>query len=246
MGGESVICLIQEKTRGVLDSMSKKIFALVAMALVTLLLAGCNINLGGDSVRGVGEVVSRHRDVEQFNALSIEGNYVVVYRHAEESAITIVMQENLFEYFQVSVRGGTLYVDSSRNFNTTNANRPRIYVYTPYLEAANFRGAVSTTGWDVINTEQFSINTEGAVGITMQLEVEYLNVAVAGAGSLTLSGSSDIINITGEGAFNISAGDLRINGGRVNVYGVANVTLSTLENVEVSRTGLARVRSASE
>ena len=246
--------------------MNKKSLLFILMTLLALtLLTGCiSVNIGGNNrtVRGTGQMVTRSIDVSDFNAIDISGNFRVVYRQAPETALTVYMQENLFTHLDTATRGGVLTVDTRRNFDTISANRPTLYVYAPYLAEATFGGAVSAAGWDMISGDSFSVMAAGAVNMDVAIEVRQLDINVSGAGNLTLdmtvaelnldiagattanlSGAANVINIDGAGAFNISAGDLEIESGRVNASGAANVNLSTLENVTVSVTGLARVRA---
>ena len=209
-----------------------------------MLFSGCSINIFGNNIRGTGDMVSRDIEVADFNAIYISGNFSVVYRQSAEVALTVVMQENLFNHLNTNVRSNTLRIDSRRGFDTTSANRPRIYVYAPYLAAAEFSGAVGASGWDVIQGQAFSIDASGAVSVNISLDVQRLDVDVSGAGSFEFNGTANTINIDGSGAISVSAGGLAIEGGRVNLSGVGNVYLSTLENVTVNVSGLGRVREA--
>jgi len=209
-------------------------------------------------------MVTREMDVTGFTTLDIGGNFSIIYRQGPEASLTVVMQENLFEYLNTTVRGGSLQISTRRNFDTTNANRPRLYVYAPYLTAVDLSGAINASGWDVIQGQSFTIDTSGAASIDIALEVTSLNVDASGAVSLNLdmtvenldmdvSGAADVrlsgvantINIEGSGALSIRAGNLEIESGRVRLSGAANVYLSSLENVTVNTSGLARVREAS-
>jgi len=225
--------------------MRKKLILLTLLiAGIAVFLAGCNINIGGNSVRGTGNMVTRDIDVSSFTAIDISGNYIVTFRQAPQTALTVVMQENLFDHLEVDTTGNTLQVGSRRGFDTTTNNRPRLYVYAPNLAAAEFSGAVNATGWDLVEGQSFSVEISGAANLDVDLAVEELNINISGAGNLTLRGTAGTIDVDGSGAFNISAGDLEIGGGRVDISGAANVTLSTLENVSVSSSGIARVRAA--
>ena len=247
--------------------MNKKFFALTTLMLGMLLLfSGCiNIGTGGGnrSIRGTGQVITRDIEVADFNGIRVSGNFSVVYRQASTAALTVSMQENLFNHLDVDVTGGTLQIGSSRTFDTITANRPTLYIYAPYLSAINFSGAITATDWDAIESQSFAIdtsgaatidlslvaeqtdiNTSGAATLTLDMEVERLYMNVSGAATVRLSGTADNIDVDGSGAFNLRAGDLQIEGGRVNASGAANVYLSTLDNVNVSASGLARVRQA--
>ena len=245
--------------------MNKKILTLIPMALLALtLLTGCiNINTGrARSVQGSGQMVTRHIDVADFSAIDISGNFRVVYRLAPTAALTVRMQENLFTHLETDTSGGTLTIDTRRNFSTTPANRPTIYVYAPHLTQADFSGAVSALDWDTVTGDSFTVAAAGAANLNIAVEVGRLDINVAGAGDLTLdinvqqltleiagaatarlSGTAHNIDISGAGAFDIHAGDLAIEGGRVNASGAGTVNLSTLENVNVTTAGVARVRA---
>jgi len=222
----------------------KKYFTLIPIiAVLLIILAGCRTNIGTGSITGTGPMVTRNIDVADFTALDISGSHVVTFRQAPESALTIVMQENLFEHLNTNVRNNTLSIYSRRNFETTNANRPRVYIYAPYLTALDISGAIAASDWDVIETQSFSIDMSGAASINIDLNVDHLEIDASGAASITLRGIANNLSIDGSGALNISAGDLQIQSGSVDISGTANVTLSTLENVNVTTSGLARVRA---
>jgi len=250
--------------------MKKKLILAALIAALLLTLAGCirigprSISIGSDTITGTGPMVTRYIDVEDFTSIDVTGNFIVVYTIAPETALTVVMQENLFSRLETNLRGGNLQVSNRNILTTGTGNRPRLYVYAPYLTAVNFSGAVDAQGWDIIQGQSFAIDTSGAVNIDITVDVHSLEVDASGAVNLTLdmnvdtlemdiSGAADAmlsgfartIDINGAGAFNLRAGELIIDGGSVNVAGASNVYLSTLDNVTVNTSGLSRVRQAS-
>jgi len=212
------------------------IYCLVLVGVV-ILLSGC---IGG--VRGSGSMVSRDFEVEDFSALNIGGSYRVTWRQSDSVSVTVEMQENLFEYLQVSVRGDTLYIDSTRNFNTSSSNRPRVYVYTPYLEMVDFSGAVSADNWDTIEGERFFINASGAANIDITLDVEMLDLDLSGAGDLTLAGTAHIVDIIASGAADISADDLQTSETSISLSGAGSVDIAVSDHLSVDLSGAGRVR----
>ena len=208
------------------------------------MLTGCTINIGdgGVNITGTGDMVSREIDVADFNAISVSGAFNVIYRQSQDTALTVVMQSNLFDHLETDVRGGVLQIGTRRSFTTIIENRPRLYIYAPYLAGVNFFGAVSASGWDTVEGPDFTIDASGAVSMNINLDVHSLDVNVSGAGNLTLSGAAVVIHVNGSGAFNLYAGGLAISGGRVDLSGVGSVYLSSLENIDVNVSGLGRVR----
>jgi len=220
---------------------NKKYFiGILVLVGVMILLSGC-ITVGG--VRGTGSMASRDFEVEDFNAFDIGGGYQVTWRQGDSVAVTVEMQENLFDYLRVSVRGDTLYIDSSRSFNiTSSSNRPRVYIYTPYLEMVSFSGAVSGSDWDTIYGESFSINASGAANLDIELEVEELDIELSGAGDITLSGSAHIVDISASGAAEISAEDLETRETSISLSGAGSVDIAVSDHLSVDLSGAGRVR----
>ena len=215
----------------------KKLVVSLILVGVMMLLTGCI-----QSVRGSGEVVSRTFEIEDFNALDIRGGYHVVWRQSDNVAVTIEMQENLFEFLQVSVAGETLRVNSTRNFSTSRGNSPRIYVYTPYLEMVNFYGAVNASDWDIVQGEKFQIQGAGAINVILELEVDTIDINLSGAGNLNLSGTADSANIITAGASNVLATQLQIRDVNVELSGAGDIDVAVSDNLSVELFGAGRVR----
>ena len=215
----------------------KNFIGILVLVGVMILLTGCVYG-----VRGSGSMVARDFDVEDFNALDIGGSYQVTWRQGDEVAVTVEMQENLFDYLRVSVRGDTLYVDSSRSFNTSSSNRPRVYIYTPYLEMVDFSGAVSADNWDTVSGESFVISGSGAADVDIELEVENLEIDLSGAGDITLSGSAQTVDISVSGAADVTADDLQTSETSISISGAGNVDIAVADHLSVNLSGAGRVR----
>ena len=100
------------------------ICSLFLAGVLLMVLIGCS-----NGVRGTGSMVAHDFMVEDFNSLDIRGGYQVIWRESDSISVTVEMQENLFEFLQVSVTDDTLYVNSTRHFRLTNNRTPRVYIY---------------------------------------------------------------------------------------------------------------------
>ena len=224
--------------------MIRRFFTIIPF--LALVLSGCMTvqigGIGGDGVRGAGDVVSQSFQTGNFTAVDIRGVYRVFYRQSGEPSVTVEMQENLFEYLQVSVNDGTLLIDSDRDFNTTDANRPRVYIYAPQLTGATFSLAVSASEWDTIYAQSFFINAEGAANINIPLEVETLDINASGAVNLQLSGNAENASINVEGAVNVSANNLQTRNASIVLTGAGNVDIACSDTLDVVLDGVGRVR----
>jgi len=202
--------------------MSRKVLTIILVfATSFILFSGCVVD--GNVVRGQGDMESYDISVDNFTGLSISGNYELTIRQAPEFSVVLEIQENLFEFVEISERDGTLYVRSARSLRTTLGNTPRLSVYAPYLDNFNFMGALDAD---------------------IDLHVENLDINVAGAGDLTLSGSAEVLNITSAGAANIEAFELTAANAVVVVAGAGNVDIYATDTLDVRIDGVGNVRYA--
>ncbi|MCL2421898.1 MAG: DUF2807 domain-containing protein [Defluviitaleaceae bacterium] len=239
--------------------MKKKVFAFISLAVITAMLSGCMVvslgtgNISAIDVQGTGPMTSRTFETEAFNTISIGSSFVVTYRQSNTHSAVIEMQDNLFQHLEFSVHNGVLTAGPSGfsgtgastrvyNFNTTNANRPRIYIYAPYLEAASFSGAIDGGDWDTVVGQSFEISAAGVANLNIPLEVETLAVSIAGAGGLEFSGHANAVDISVAGAGNVSAFNLLAQDVSVSIAGAGNADVNVSDSLDASISGVGRVR----
>jgi len=224
---------------------SRAIRVLCALLALTM-LGGCvTFSIGGGgigSVTGSGAMATFPVEVETFNAVSVGGNYRVIYRQAATSSLRVEIQENLFEHMQITVENGMLRVRSDVNFNTTAQNTPRLYVYTPYLESLSASGAVDASGWDTITAPTFSLSVSGAATVSIPVEVERLYASVSGSSNIALSGTADHADLRAAGVVNIEAGELQTKDARIDVSGAGSIIIACSDTLNVVVSGAASVR----
>ena len=225
----------------------KNFIIISLMVVFTALLSGClGVNFGGNigagGVRGTGAIESRDMALGNFDSIIIDGSYNVIYRYSSASSLTVVMHENLFEYFEVSVENGVLEIGSTRSFNVNRGQAPRLYVYAPSLRSIDIRGAVDTIGWDTIYGENFYITVGGAADIDIHVEVERLSISSAGAADINLRGNAHDTGINMAGAGNLAARDLQTRDASIIVAGAADVEIAVSDTLDVVITGAGSVQ----
>ena len=226
--------------------MKQRFIALALLAVCSILLfSGCTIELSNITIQGSGEMVSRTFQVADFDELEIGGSasFVAIFRESSDINVIVEMQENLFDYHAISVRGGRLITelttDSRINYGN---NRPRLYIYAPSLTAINVNGALRAEDWNTIRTPNFSITANGLVNISAHLEVNTLNLSLNGASDLELSGYAHNVYITKNGAGSTDARYLQATDAAVTINGVGGVDIAVSDTLAVTLTGLGSVR----
>jgi len=220
--------------------MRRKFVIIISLAMIlAVLLSGCT----GRSVRGIGDMVSRTFETQNFTAINLAVPFVVIWQESPQTSVTVEMQENLFEHLQVSVRNGTLLAESRRQFEVSSPNIPRIYITSPQLVGLSSDVAIVTEGWDTINTETFTMNLSGGAVVDIALDVNALEINIDEGGAyLTLNGHADSTNIVVTGGANISALDLQTADTRIHLTGGGTIDIAVSDTLDVAITGAGFIR----
>ena len=226
-----------------------KLLIVQYLIICAALLSGCVVPImtthgtftGG--VEGTGEIISQTTAPGSFTGIDIGRAFSVTYRRSDTPSVTVVMHENLFEYLEISLQGGTLYIDTTEIIHARDrADTPRIYIYAPYLETVSLRGAVEASGWDTLYADQLSISLSGAVDLTLRLEVNNLQIHATGAVDAELSGKTDTADITAMGAANISAANMWAREVNLEALGASTAYIYAHESLDIRAAGAAIVR----
>lgn len=218
----------------------------LAIGLVSLLVGCAGVQ---PEVHGVGEMVSMEISTDNFRGIEIRGTlgvFNITYRHANEPTLVVRMQENLFQYLQVFVEDEILIAEPSRAFIADYDSVPWIYVYAPYLTSVTLGGVVNTHEWDTITTQHLEIDMGGVVNAQVAMDVEILDLAIAGVGDIGLTGSAQRAIISVAGTSDVLASGLQTASATIDMAGAGNVYIAVSETLIVSAFGVGRVRYIGE
>jgi len=219
----------------------KRIFAITTFITLLLALAACTYNRDSGTLRGTGPMVSRDFDISDFNGISINGPFVIIYRESETYAVRVEMQENLLERTSVVGISGMLRVETSIGFTIARGNTPRVYVYAPYLNTISLHTATSTYDWDTIYSETLIMYVSGASSATIDMEVERVEIRASGAASFTLSGTAEELYVDISGAGSVSAQELQVKAAEIHITGAGSATVAASDTLYVSIAGVGNV-----
>ena len=86
------------------------------------------------------------------------------------------------------------------------------------------------------------IQGAGAINVTVELEVETVEVDLSGAGNLVLSGNADAANMITAGAANVSATSLQTRDTSIELSGAGDIDVAVTDYLRVDVFGAGRVR----
>ncbi|GLR12352.1 hypothetical protein GCM10007907_11420 [Chitinimonas prasina] len=178
--------------------------ALIALALITPVLA--------EEVRGSGRVVEQQRPVTDFQSIRSDGVWILDVKVGPAPSVKVKADDNLQPLIETVVQNKQLHIrfkGGKQTVHLKDDSKLRIEVTVPKLTAYSHEGAGKTIFHD-INSEQFSLEYEGAGLVTATGRVSKLSVQAAGAGALDLDAlkARDVsVSLEGVGAISVYASE---------------------------------------
>jgi len=218
----------------------------IILAIFTIgfmLLAGCDVSIRNEVIRGTGERVSQSFPFDNFTGVELSGSGVVNFHHSETNSITVTMYENLFDYLEMNVRSGTLDIGFRRGVGIELGEYGKqIDIYAPMLERLDVSGSFTTGYWDTIYASSFSVDISGFGSFSFNMQVDTLEIDASGAATFELSGVADDVNIVSSGFGNINAAYLQAQDARIDISGSSTVEIAVSDNLDVTLSGFGGVR----
>ena len=218
-----------------------KIGQLIFVALIAVILSGCNISIITTSkgVSGSGVSATETRDVAEFNKISIVGSGDVNVTVGGEDGLTITGDDNLLELIDCTVENGELTIQPSEAISPKTALVFNISV--AQLTSVELSGAAA---FDIQNVEGDSLEVElnGSGNLDATGSVTNLDIEVNGAGNVdlqSLNAENVTIELNGASSGSVFANqsiDAEINGvGTLTIYGQP-------DDVQKELNGLGRIK----
>lgn len=198
--------------------------AIVAVVVVVLLTLGLSVGCIGGVITGSGNLITEEFNFSDFTRVEVGSAFEVEVVQSDSYSVSIMADDNLFDYILVSKQGTTLKIrlKTASYHNTTT----RAEVTMPQLRGLDLSGATRGTVSGFSSTENIDFEVSGA---------SYLDLVDISAGDVEfeISGAS---KVTGE----ITAGDADFD-----VSGASTVELEgSARNIVVDASGASRVKLA--
>ncbi len=173
---------------------------LLVLSLLCLFVAGC----GWKGIRGNGVIKSDVRTVTAFSKIDAGGFYELSWQPGPPS-LTVTTDENLLSHITTNVSGDQLKIDLDGAMAPTDGIK--VIVTSPELTTVELSGAVEFLAKPLAGAK-FSIDTSGAVKVTLAGKVARLLANLTGASKLAAADlqTEDVeLSVTGAGKADVTA-----------------------------------------
>lgn len=191
--------------------------ALLLLALVVV-AAGCHHRVR-NQIKGSGKRVSQKREVSPFTAISTEGAFTIEVTCQKDLSLEVEGDDNILDAVTAEVSNNVLRLKNSKDYLISEPVAFRISV--PNLEGISVSGAgkIQIKG---MNNDKFEIDSSGAP-------------------SITVAGTTRIIDIDTSGAGKIDTYNLHASRAVVDSRGVSKVDVDVADQLDVTISGPSQV-----
>ena len=238
--------------------MSKcKWITIILVIIIGLLTAASGCIPGvGPTVTGSGKLAAWDFDYRDFTKIEAGYAFDVEIVKADSYLVRITVNDNLYEYLDISKQGDTLHIGLKPNYNYMNLTR-KATINLPDLEKLGLSGAskAKVDGFSSSHAVDFdlsgasnadissmkagntNIELSGASKASGSIEMADGRFNLSGASSLELEGSANDITIKASGASHIGLSDFSVVDAEVNLSGASNATINASGRLDGNLSG---------
>lgn len=190
-----------------------------AIALFSLLaLAGCDLHHLGAGIAGDGKLKTDSRTVGAFHAIEVDGAYTIEVVSGSAPKLSIETDSNLLPLVLTGVKDGVLTITNKKSISPTKCV---IQIGTQNLESLALDGA-------------------GTIHVK-DLDEKSFRLSVDGAGTITLAGKADSVEIGLDGAGTIDASELKSTKSLAKMDGTGTIKVHATEQVDADINGAGSI-----
>jgi hypothetical protein len=154
-----------------------------------------------------GNIITELRQVNDFNAINIEGAFQVSLKQDTFQRVSVQIDDNFQQYIVAEVSDSVLLIKSKNGFQTFGC---RINIVCSDLKSIQLKAGASITSEGMIVSPSLDVTAEGGTITTLSCKTGVLN-CIASAGSiLTFEGSAVNANINLNAGVQLKAKHLTI------------------------------------
>jgi hypothetical protein len=177
------------------------------------------------SVRGSGIAKTETREIHGVSAISFTGLGSVVVEQGARESLTVTADDNILPLLQTQVNDGTLVLSIKMPTIVTTGFSPR----TPIV-------------FKVVVKDLATIALSGAGNADVRkLKTDKLDVNISGVGNLTISGSTELLNVTLSGVGTFQGEDFAAETANVTCSGTGSAVVKVSEKLDANVSGVGSI-----
>lgn len=214
--------------------------AFVFVLLTTFLFTSCRF-LGGEKVRGNGNIVTVQRNVGDFNSIEAGGAVQVRVRQDAAHSVRVETDENLLEYLEIFKDGNTLVIHPKKGYNLQPSEEVIVHVSAPAFQALDVSGASAIISEGQLTTKDLELSASGASELRLDVAASDLQADLSGASTLELRGNSARFSTEASGASKIKCLNLVTDETTLDLSGATDAEITANKQLNIEASGASNV-----
>ncbi|HPF52633.1 MAG TPA: head GIN domain-containing protein [Draconibacterium sp.] len=191
-------------------------------------------------VMGNGIPASESRTVSTFSKVKSSGDFSVYIYNGDETNVDVKADENLLQYIETYVSGGTLHIDIQGVHDVKTVIPMEIYITTPQLSGIVQSGSGTITS-DYFESNQFELVLSGSGRIEADFDTDLAEVLLSGSGKINMVGLANNASLTISGSGDLNGSDLQVKNCQTLTSGSGNMWISVSDNLSSRISGSGNV-----
>lgn len=193
-----------------------------------------------DGIKGNGNVKTEEREISTFETIKVNGAFTIYLSQDDDYSLKVVADENLMEVIKTTVKGDVLYITTEKNIY--KSTEMKLYIGFKHLSGLKANGAISLKSDQTLRFDELDIEINGASSADLKLSANQLRIDNSGASTVKLAGVCDEFSIDISGAGSVSAYDLIVKRGSIDISGVGSGKVCVEEDLRVNISGIGSVK----
>ncbi len=208
----------------------------IALCSITTLHAQWGNN---KKVQGDGNVVTKNRNISDYDAIKLKGSLDVSLVSGTEGNISIQGESNLIPYIITEVEGNSLKIYVKKGYWLKPSRGTKLEITVPFKDLSNvtLSGSGDIYSKDVIKATDFKTGISGSGDVNLVIDAENTEGFVTGSGDLVLSGSSTSFDCKVTGSGDLEAYNLKSKEVVASVTGSGDVQVTATASIRARITG---------
>jgi len=220
--------------------MKKTVLLRISLLMIlVVLLSACSIPFVTVE-RGSGTLTSAMREVQDFNAIQLDGAGRLVITQGSTESLEIEAEDNIIDELTVDVLGKKLvlgFVERPWRKTILPTRAITYYLTVKDLVEVTFNGA-GDLEMDSLESPSLEVTFNGAGQMKIDdLITDSVKVNISGTGTIVLSGQADAQTVIIDGAGNYQTEDLQTNTSMIEINGLGNATVWAMESLDITING---------
>ncbi|MBK9284409.1 MAG: DUF2807 domain-containing protein [Sphingobacteriaceae bacterium] len=180
----------------------------------------------------------KERSITSFEKIEASGPVKVTYRQSDTLSLKINGEDKDATNVETKVENGILIID----LKGKQDENVMVRVSGPVLKSVSFSGAANFKSLGAVKADTFYIQAAGAGHVKINLDANYVNCNMSGAGNTSIEGKAELFDAVVAGASTLRAYDFICNKVNIDASGASTAKIFVNNSLNAKASGASTIK----